>query len=104
MAEEEVESVLDLRVLMLGVLLVRELWLGRRLSSSIGEKTSPSLTAGRANEGLCQGWARECERESCWGSLYCMPGGTDCEESRSMGPAFWKVTGTSISDAGVPRR
>jgi hypothetical protein len=97
--------VLVLRVLMLGALSVREEWLGRRLESSeTGEKTSFSLTAGSAKEGRCHGWARECERVSCCGSLNCMPGGTDWDESRSTGPALSKAIGTSISDAGVPRR
>ena len=94
---EEVEEVLDLRalwllaLLLLCVLSVRVAGrLGRRLwLSETGEKTSPSLTAGRAKDDRCHGWAREWDLESCCGSRNCMPGGTDCEVSRSTGPLFW---------------
>lgn len=77
--------------------------LGRGWSDE-GEKTSPSFRAGRAKDGRCQACAREAERDSdCW-SRYCMLGGTDCDASRATGPEGKAVTGTSISDAGVPRR
>lgn len=31
-----------------------------------------------------------------------MPGGTECEASRSIGPTGVAVTGTSIAEAGLP--
>jgi hypothetical protein len=40
----------------------------------------------------------------CTGSLNCMFGGTDWLLSRDTGPSGTAVTGTSISDAGVPNR
>jgi hypothetical protein len=91
---EEVEEVLPVRVL---------LKLGR-VALVAGARTSFSWTLGRVKEGRCQCCAREAERDSDCGSRNCMLGGTDWEASRAIGPEGRAVTGTSISEAGVPRR
>jgi L-lactate utilization protein LutB len=49
--------------------------------------------------------ARDCVRCGAEGPVrYDMLGGTDCEASRATGPIGMAVTGTSISEKGVPKR
>lgn len=68
-----------------------------------GANVSFSASAGMAKDGRRQS-ARESERERWFWSRYCMFGGTDWDVSRAIGPDGIRVTGISISEAGVPWR